>query len=616
MSILKKTILIATVTLTIVALAGRPATACTNYLVSKGASADGSTMITYAADSHEMYGELYFTPAAVHPPGAMLDVYEWDTGDHLGQIKQAPVTYTVVGNMNEHQVSIGETTWGGRPELHDPEAIIDYGSLMYIALQRARTAREAIRVMTELVAEYGYYSSGESFSIADPDEVWIMDLIGKGPDHKGAVWVARRVPDGYISGHANAARIRQFPLDDEDTLYAPDVISFAREMGWYDGPDADFNFADTYAPPDFGAQRFCDARVWCMFNRAAPSLGLPPDWALGVEGADPYPLWIKPDKKLTVADVMAYMRDHFEGTPLDMTKDIGAGPYQLPYRWRPLTWKAADDSDTEYFNERAVSTQQTGFSFVAQARSWLPDPIGGILWFGVDDTYSTVYFPMYCGATRVPRSFAVGTGDFHNVTWDSAFWVFNRVSNFAYLRYSEMITDIRKVQGELEAGFLAEVPQIDEAAVDLYGRSPRLARDYLTDYSVARGDMVVERWRELSKFLLYKYLDGNLKNEHGEVEHPGYSKEWYRMVADSTGDHLQMGIFEAERLAEERKQRELKQVAESVLAVLESRGFEIDAAARDTVLSCDDKEQAEAWLVRAATADSLQEVFAKPSAGH
>ncbi len=616
MSILKKIFFSTVAAMTIAAAADRPATACTNYLVSKGASADGSTMITYAADAHVLYGELYFTPAAVHPPGAMLDVYEWDTGDYLGQIEQAPVTYTVVGNMNEHQVSIGETTWGGRRELRDPDGIIDYGSLMYIALQRARTAREAILVMTELVAKYGYSSSGEAFSIADPDEVWIMDLIGKGPAEKGAVWVARRVPDGYISGHANAPRIRQFPLDDGDTLYAPDVVSFAREMGWYDGPDAEFNFADTYAPPRFGARRFCDARVWCMFNRAAPSLGLPPDWALGDEGADPYPLWIKPDRKLTVADVMGFMRDHFEGTPLDMTRDIGAGPYRLPYRWRPLTWKLEDDSATEYFNERAVSTQQTGFSFVAQARSWLPDPIGGILWFGVDDTYSTVYFPMYCGATRVPRSFAVGTGDFHHVTWDSAFWVFNQVANFAYLRYSEMITDIQEVQAELERGFLAEVPQIDEAAVDLYARAPRLAREYLTDYSVASGAMVVERWRELSKFLLYKYLDGNLKNEHGEVEHPGYPDEWYRMVAEATGDHLQMKTFEAGRRAEEARQQELNNLTKSVLALLEARGFEIEAAARDRVLSCDDPAQAEAWLVRAATVDSMQEVFAESTRQH
>jgi len=383
---------------------------CTNYLITKGASQDGSTMITYAADSHELYGELYYAPAADHLPGAMLDIYEWDTGKFLGRIKQVAHTYAVVGNMNEHQVSIGETTWGGREELKDPKAILDYGSLMYIALQRARTAREAIQVITDLVAEYGYYSSGESFSIADPNEVWILEIISKGPNNKGAVWVARKVPDGYICAHANQARIRQFPLNDkENCLYAPDVITFAREKGYFKGQDKDFSFADAYAPLDYSALRFCEARVWSMFRRAAPSLNLPIDYVKGVKGAEPLPLWIKPDKKLSVHDVMELMRDHFEGTEFDMTKDVGAGPFRLPYRWRPLTWKV--DTVT-YCNERAVSTQQTGFSFVAQARSWLPNPIGGVLWFGVDDTYSTVYVPMYCGIKQVPHSFAVGTGSF------------------------------------------------------------------------------------------------------------------------------------------------------------------------------------------------------------
>jgi dipeptidase len=581
--------------------------ACTNFLVSKGATVDGSTLITYAADSHVLYGEMYFTPAGVHPPGAMLDVYEWDTGKYLGQIKQVPETYTVVGNQNEHQVSIGETTWGGRPELHDPNALVDYGSLMYIAMQRAKTAREAIKVMTDLVAEYGYYSSGETFSIADPNEVWIMDLIGKGPENKGAVWVARRVPDGYISGHANAPRIRTFPRNDQNTLYAPDVVSFARDMGWFDGNDEDFNFADTYGPPDFGALRFCDARVWCMFNRAAPSLGLSPDWAMGKEEADPYPLWIKPDRKLTAADVMGFMRDHFEDTPLDMTQDIGAGPYQLPYRWRPLTW---DVGETEYFNERAVSTQQTGFSFVAQARSWLPNPIGGVQWWGVDDTYSTVYFPMYCGATEVNKSVAVGNGDTNHDTWESGVWVFNQVSNYAYLRYSEMIKDIQKVQSQLETQYIAEVRQVDSAALDLYERSPKLAKDYLTEYSTSTGDELVERWRELSKFLLYKYLDGNLKDEHGNVKHPGYPKEWYQMVAEATGDHLKMGKLEAERIAEAKKKEEAAKLAMSVLTLLDARGIDIDDEARTKIKNCENPKELKAWLLNAATAESTNEVFA------
>jgi len=567
-------------------------------------------MITYAADSHELYGELYYTPAGRHAPGSELDVYEWDTGKFLGKIDQVPVTYSVAGNMNEHQVSIGETTWGGRSELQDPKAIVDYGSLMYITLQRAKTAREAIEIMGGLVEKYGYYSSGETFSIADPNEVWIMDMIGKGPDNKGAVWVARKVPDGYISGHANAARIRQFSLKDKkNTLYAPDVISFAREMGYFDGEDKDFSFAEAYHPPRFGARRFCDARVWCMFNRAAPSMNLPAGWAMGEEDADPYPLWIEPDQKLTVADVIGFMRDHFEDTPLDMTGDVGAGPYELPYRWRPLTWKAGD-GDERYLNERATSTQQTGFSFVAQARSWLPDPIGGVQWFGVDDTYSTVYFPVYCGVTRVPKSYAVGTGTFDDVTWESAFWVFNQVSNFAYLRYNDMIEDIQVVQGELECRFMADQPEIDSAALALYEQSPRLAKDYLTDYTTTNGDMVVERWRELGKFLLYKYLDGNVKDEHGEVTHPGYPESWYQMVAGATGDHLRVQKLEAERKADEEQKLKARETAISLLALLGARDIEVDAESRDRILETEKAAQLEKWLVRAATAESLEDVFA------
>ncbi|MDZ7331675.1 MAG: C69 family dipeptidase [candidate division KSB1 bacterium] len=511
---------------------------CTNYLITKGAAVDGSTMITYAADSHELYGELYFTPAADHLPGTLLDIYEWDTGKFLGRIKQVAHTYAVVGNMNEHQVSIGETTWGGREELKDPKAIMDYGSLMYIALQRAKTAREAIKVIADLVAEYGYYSSGESFSIADPNEVWIMEIISKGPNNKGAVWVARKVPDGYICAHANQARIRQFPLNDkENCLYSPDVISFAREKGYFTGEDKDFSFADAYAPLDYSALRFCEARVWSMFRRAAPSLNLSIDYVKGVKGAEPLPLWIKPDKKLSVHDVMELMRDHFEGTEFDMTKDVGAGPFQLPYRWRPLTWKV--DTVT-YCNERAVSTQQTGFSFVAQARSWLPDPIGGVLWFGVDDTYSTVYVPMYCGIKQVPHSFAVGTGSFDEFSWESAFWVFNFVANYAYSRYSDMIKDIQKVQRELEGKFFADQSEIEAAALALYKQSPQLARDYLTEYSVKQGDATVQRWKKLGEFLLYKYLDGNVKNELGKVTHPGYPESWYRRIVNETGEHFKM----------------------------------------------------------------------------
>lgn len=510
--------------------------ACTNYLITKGASIDGSTMITYAADSHEFYGELVYIPAGVHAQGTMRRIYEMDTGKYLGEIKEAPRTYAVVGMMNEYQVAIGETTYGGRKELEESEGIMDYGSLMVVALQRAKTAREAIGVMVDLVEEYGYASTGESFSISDPREVWIMDLIGKGKGEKGAVWVARRLPEGYISAHANQARIRRFPLDDdENCLYAPDVISFAREKGWYEGKDEDFSFADTYNPLTYGGLRFCEARVWSMFNRAAPSKNIPMDYVKGVEGAEPLPLWIKPDRKLSASDVMALMRDHFEGTDFDMTKDIGAGPFQLPYRWRPLTWEV---DSLEYCNERAVSTQQTGYSFVAQSRSWLPDPIGGILWFGVDDTYSTVYVPMYCGIRDVPESYAVGNGSLHRFTWDSAFWVFNFVANYSYLRYSDMIKDVQVVQRELEGKFAAEQPEIEKAALALYEQAPEMARSYLTEYSVTQGDMTVARWRDLGEFLLVKYLDGNTKDAQGNVTHPGYPEEWYRRVAAETGDHF------------------------------------------------------------------------------
>ncbi len=518
--------------------------ACTNFLISKGASKDGSTMITYAADSHVLYGELYFTPAADHLPGEMLDIYEWDTGKYLGQIKQVPHTYSVVGNMNEHQVSIGETTWGGRSELRDSSAIMDYGSLMYITLQRAKPAREALKIMGDLIEEYGYYSSGESFSVSDPNEVWILEMIGKGPGRKGAVWVARKVPDGYICAHANQARIKQFPLKDpENCLYERDVINLAREKGWFKGKDKKFSFADAYAPLDYGALRFCEARVWSMFRRAAPSLNLSTDYIKGVKGAKPLPLWVKPDKKLSVRDVMELMRDHFENSDLDMNNDIGAGPFKLPYRWRPLTWEV---DSVEYFNERATSTQQTGFSFVAQARSWLPDPIGGIHWFSVDDTYSAVYVPMYCGIKEVPKSYAVGTGDFHHFTWESAFWVFNFVSNYCYLRYSDMIKDVQKVQRELEGKFMADQANIEKLALKLYNESPQLAIDYLTEYSVNIGNSTVKRWKKLGEFLIYKYLDGNVKDELGNVKHPGYPKSWYRKIVNETGSHFKMIKLENE----------------------------------------------------------------------
>ncbi|MBN2764030.1 MAG: C69 family dipeptidase [Bacteroidales bacterium] len=514
---------------------------CTNFLISKGASVDGSTMITYAADSHVLYGELYFTPAKDYPEGTMLDVYEWDTGKFLGRIPQVQHTYSVVGNINEHQVAIGETTYGGRQELQDSTGIMDYGSLMYIALKRAKTAREAITIIGDLMEKYGYCSSGESFSISDPHEVWIMEMIGKGVGNKGAVWVARRVPDGYVCGHANQARITTFPLNDpENCLYASDVISFAREKGYYNGKDEDFSFSDAYAPVDFGGARFCESRVWSGFRKVADDMDQYEDYATGHNLKNRMPLWVKVNRKLTVRDVMGMMRDYFQGTVMDMTKDIGAGPFQCIVRWRPMTW---DMDGVTYLNERAISTQQTGFSFVTQSRSWLPDPVGGILWFGVDDTYTTVYTPMYCGITRVPENFAVGNGSMMVFSDSSAFWIFNQVSNFAYTKYSYMIPEIQTKQQELEKGFVDAVIKNDEAVLKLYKEKPQEAQALMTDFSCKAGAKTFNAWKGLYAHLFTKYMDGNVKTpvpgqRNPNVSQPGYNEEWYRMVVEDAGEKL------------------------------------------------------------------------------
>ncbi len=537
--------------------------ACTNYLVTPGASVNGSSMITYAADAHVLYGELYFTPAADHAPGTMLEVHEWDTDKYLGKIPQVAHTYSVVGNMNEHQVAIGETTFTGRVELRDTTGIIDYGSLMYITLQRAKTAREAVNIMAELVDTYGYYSTGESFSISDPNEVWVMEMIGKGTEmvtegrgkrartynkNKGAVWVAVKIPDGYVSGHANQARIRQFPLDDpENCLYSSDVIDFAREMGYYEGSNEDFSFSDTYAPISFGGARFCDLRVWTFFNKVNDEMGQYWEYVKGHDLTNRMPLYIKPNQKISTHDMMNFMRDHLEGTPLDMRKDAGAGPFERPYRWRPLYWEV---DGKQYCNERATATQQTGFSFVAESRPGKVDHLGGILWFGVDDAASTVYVPMYCGMTRVPESYAVGNGDLLTYSEDAAFWAFNFVSNFTYLRYNMMIEDVKDAQKALEKQFIEEVQSIDKAAAALHEKDPEAAREFVTNYSVMAGNQTVERWKELGKYLMVKYLDGNVKKEKdGEFlrtptgypahpDQPGYPEKWKRNVVEDTGDKL------------------------------------------------------------------------------
>lgn len=510
---------------------------CSSILVSKGASSDGATMLTYVADSHELYGDLRLTPAAQYGAGAMRAVIEWDSGKRLGELPQVKRTFAVVSNLNERQVAIGETTFDGRPELRDPTGTIDYGTLMQLALERAATARDAVTVMTDLVAQYGYASTGETFSISDPNEAWLLEMIGKGPGVKGALWVARRVPDGMITAHANNSRIRTFPLHEKDTLYAKDVIAFARAKGWFTGKDEDFSFADAYAPLTWEDLRFCEARVWRVFSRAAPSLKLPVELVTGTKAAQRVPLWVKPDQKLGVAEVMALMRDHFEGTPLDMTQGVGAGPYQLPYRWRPLTWEAGGK---KYLHERAISTQQTGFSFITQSRAQLPDPIGGVLWFGVDDTFSTVWVPIYAGALRAPASYAVGRADLLHFSWDSAFWVFNWVSNWAYSRYSEIMPDVQAVQRELEGSFLARQAAVEQAALERHRRSPDDAREYLTAYSAEQGERTVKRWRTLGEQLLVKYLDGNLKDELGKTQHPGYPKAWNELVARLDGPRLEV----------------------------------------------------------------------------
>jgi len=546
----------------VLAFTGYKAIACSNFLVTRGATVDGSNMISYSADSHTLYGELYYWPAATYPAGSMLDIYEWDTGKFLGKIKQAAQTYNVVGNMNEYQVAIGETTFGGREELMDTAAIMDYGSLIYIALQRSKTAREAIQVISSLMAEYGYASSGESFSISDPNEVWIMEMVAKGKPvqvkdkkgrisvkyNKGAVWVAIRIPDGYISGHANHARITTFPLNDpENCMYSPDVITFAREKGLYKGEDKDFSFSDIYAPIDFGGARFCEARVWSGFNKVTKGMDKYLDYIKGENLKNRMPLYVKPDHKLTLQEVMGLMRDYYQGTELDMTKDMGAGPYGCIVRWRPLTWKV---DGVDYFNERAISTQQTGFVFVAQSRPYVPSPLGGIIWFGVDDTYSTVFTPMYTCMTRVPETFAVGNGSMMEFNENSAFWVFNQVSNFAYTRYSDMIVDIQKKQSELENNFVAMVPAIDKVALEMYRTDPAKAIQFLTDFSVAQGNNTVYEWKKLYGYLFAKYMDGNIKTAvpvpagykyvAPDIKQPGYSNEFYRNLVKETGDKFKV----------------------------------------------------------------------------
>ena len=524
--------------------------ACTNLIVGKNASADGSVIVSYSADSYGMFGFLCHYSAATYPAGAMRDIYEWDTGKFLGQIKEAKQTYNVVGNINEFQVTIAETTFGGRPELVDTTAIMDYGSLIYVALQRSRTAKEAIKIMTSLVKEYGYYSSGESFTIADPNEAWIMEMIGKGPGVKGAVWVAVRIPDDCIAAHANQSRIHKFDMSDKDNcLYSPDVISFAREKGYFSGANKDFSFADAYCPLDFSGLRACEARVWSyynMFSKATGQAYLP--YVQG-ESKEPMPLYVKPDRKLSVRDIQQAMRDHYEGTPLDITQDLGAGPFQMPYRLSPLTFKV---DGQEYFNERPISTQQSAFSFVSQMRANLPDAIGGVLWFGLDDANMTVFTPVYCNTDRIPASYAEGEGDCVTFSWNSAFWIYNWVADMIRPRYSQMVEDMRTVQNELENTYAYAQEGVESAAMKLYNENPEKAKEFLTDYTNMCAQTAVDRWKQLGEFLIVRYNDGVRKlvkngklvrpatGNVAPLERPGYPEQFLKDVVKATGDRYKV----------------------------------------------------------------------------
>lgn len=521
-----------------------PTNACTNFIVTRGASADSSVMVSYAADSHQLYGCLYhYMPS--RRAAASMPVYEWDTGRYLFDIAQAAHTYSTVGNMNEHSLIIAETTFGGRAELETPDTGIDYGSLIYITLQRARTAREAISTIVDLADTYGYCSSGESFSIADTDEAWIMELIGRGKMGKGIVWVARRIPDGYVSAHANQARITTFPKDDpENCLYSADVVELARKMGYYEGSDDDFSFADAYAPLDFLALRACEARVWSFFRTVADDMDRYVDYAMGYDTNNRMPLWVKPREKISPKTVFDAMRDHYEGTPMDMTADLGAGGHSLPYRWRPMSFEV---DGVEYCNERATATQQTGFWLVGQARKGKT----GILWFGVDDAATSCLTPVYCNTTEVPECLAENNGSMLRYSPTSAFWIFNRVANFAYLRYDMIAADVRKVIDEWEMSKLSEVELIDAAAAEM---SAGRARKYLTRYSTQTAQKLFDKWVELDRYLLIKYIDGNVKGENadgfidngngrdipGRIEWPGYNEKWKRAVAADNGEVLRM----------------------------------------------------------------------------
>lgn len=556
-----KKLLSAALAATLISFSSADALACTNMLVGKKASVNGSTMISYNADSHTLYGELYFTPAADHAPGAMRKVIEWDTNKPLGEIPQPAHTYRVVGNVNEWQVTIAESTWGGRHRLSDKNGIIDYGSLIYIALERSKTAREAIDVMTSLVSEYGYYSSGETFSIGDPNEIWVMDLVGKGTGNTGAVWVAQRIPDDCISAHANQARIHKFPQAKkklnkkmnryevgDSCMFSADLIPFGRTLG-YEGSDADFDFAATFGDLDYSAFRGCDGRVWAFFNRYASGMERYFDFVDMVEGAEVLPLYVKPDRLLSHRDIQDALGDHFEGTPWDMTKDVGGGPFHCPYRWRPMHFEV---DGVTYTHERAIGTQQTGFSFVAEMRGWLPREVGAKTWFAADDAATAIFMPIYNNILEAPLCLRVGNGDMLTFSWTSAFWMTNWVANQCYSRYEDMKVDVDRVRNKIMDRWDAETDSIDAQAVALLKNSTSDVTAFLNEYTARESNGATEAYKDLGIYLLVKYLDGNIKQEKdGEFartpygmadrpQQPKYSEEFYRAIVNQIGDKIKV----------------------------------------------------------------------------
>lgn len=522
-------------------LASEGAFACSNLIVGKKASVDGSVLVSYNADDYGMFGYLCHYPAGTHPKGTMRQIYDWDSGVYHGEIEEAPVTYNVIGNINEFQLSIGETTYGGREEMVDSTGILDYGSLIYVTLQRAKTAREAISVMTSLVEKYGYNSEGETFSICDPNEAWIMEMQGTGAGSKGVVWVALRIPDDAICAHANQSRIGKFNMKDKkNVLYSKNVISYARKMGWFNGKDSEFSWKNTYAFPDFSGRRFCDARVWSFFNHYADDFDRYLPWALGKDkDAEDMPLWIVPNRKLSVADVENGMRDHYEGTALALdTTSIGGGIYEMPYRPTPLTFTV---DGKQYFNERPISTQQTAFTFVSQLRSWLPREIGGVLWFGNDDANMVAYTPVYCGNTVQPACYNTKGADAVTFSSDNAFWLCNMVSNMVYPRYSQLFPELKAVRESLETSYFANQTSIEKQAADLYQTDKAAALKLLNNYSNAKADEMLANWKRLATRIIVKYNDMAVKKEKDgkllqSVTRPGYPASFGRKLVKETGD--------------------------------------------------------------------------------